>query len=59
MEHKSHGGNELVQSFKDKLQNDIHENFQHYQQENEKKRKFTEVSPIKTIANFVNYASQM
>lgn len=46
MEHKSHGGNELIQSFKTKLENDIRENFQRFQQENESKRKFTEVSSI-------------
>lgn len=43
MERKNRGGEDLIQDFKDKLANDIAENFQRFQQENERKRKFTEV----------------
>lgn len=43
VEHKKRGDSEMIQSFKNKLENDIVENFQRFQQENESKRKFTEV----------------
>lgn len=43
-DHKKRGGTELIQSFKNKLEHDIVENFQRFQQENESKRKFAEVS---------------
>lgn len=43
------GGNELIESFRNKLENDIGTNYSHFEQENGNKRKFIEVMPIKYI----------
>lgn len=58
MDHKSRGGNELIQSFKDKLEHDIDTSSQNFIEENEKKRKFTEVSLVvigQSISSCVNW----